>query len=265
MTSSSPLSLYRRRALVAALVRRDLLGRYRGSAFGLLWAFAEPLVLLAVYTLVFGVLFRLRAGGDSSLLAYALEIFCAIVPWLMIAETLNRSVTVMPENVSLVKKVIFPGEILPLKVVLAAAVQQVIGTAVLFLALAVLRRPIHLTWLYLPVLLVPQLLIAAGLAWLLASGGVFLRDLRQIVSLSSLCWLFLTPVFYTEDAVAAIAPAWLALNPAAVLIHNYRNALLRGLPPDWAGYLYTLVLGIALGGAGYRWFQKTKRAFVDVL
>jgi len=263
MTLSSPFSLFQRRALIAALVRRDLLGRYRGSVFGALWAFAEPLVLLAVYTLVFGVL--LRFGGGRSLLSYALEIFCGILPWLMISETLNRSVTVMPENVSLVKKVIFPGEVLPLKIVLAAAAQQLVGTSVLLLALIVLRQPVRLTWLYLPVLLVPQLLIAAGLAWFLASGGVFLRDLRQIVSLLSLCWLFLTPVFYTEEAVAGIAPAWLVLNPAAALIHNYRAALLRGLPPDWGAYLYTLLLGIALSGIGYWWFLKTKRAFVDVL
>lgn len=265
MTSLSPFSLFRRRALIAALVRRDLVGRYRGSAFGVLWALAEPLVLLAVYTLVFGVLFRLRSGSDPSLVSYALEIFCAIVPWLMISETLNRSVTVMLENTSLVKKVIFPGEVLPLKVVLAAAVQQIIGTGVLFFALIVLGRPVHLSWLYLPLLLVPQILIAAGLSWLLASGGVFLRDLKQIVSLGSLCWLFLTPVFYTEETVAAIAPVWLVVNPAAALILNYRNALLRGLPPDGAKYLYTLVLGIALSGVGYWWFQKTKRAFVDVL
>jgi lipopolysaccharide transport system permease protein len=265
MTSPSILSLFRRRALIAALVRRDLAGRYRGAAFGALWAVAEPLVLLAVYTLVFGVLFRLRSEGDSSLLSYSLEIFCGIVPWLMLSETLNRSVTVMLENVSLVKKVIFPGEVLPLKVVLAAAVQQVIGTGVLFFALIVLGRPVHLTWLYLPVLLVPQLLIAAGGAWLAASVGVFLRDLRQIVSLLTLCWLFLTPVFYTEETVARFCPFWLTANPAAALIHNYRNALLRGLPPDAGTYLYTLALGIALSGFGYWWFQKTQRAFVDVL
>ena len=265
MTLSAPRNLFQRRSLIAALVRRDLLGRYRGSVFGAVWAVAEPLALLGVYTLVFGVLFRLRSDGDPSLLSYSLEVFCGIVPWLMISESLNRSVTVMLESVSLVKKVIFPGEVLPLKIVLAGAFQQLIGTAVLLLALIVLGKPIHFTWLYLPLLLVPQILIVAGLAWLLASIGVFLRDLRQIVSLLTLCWLFLTPVFYPEETVAKIFPLWLTLNPAAALIHNYRNALLRGLPPDAGKYLSTLALGIAVSALGYWWFQKTKRAFVDVL
>lgn len=262
-------TLIKQRYLLFALVKRDILGRYKGSIFGVMWSIVEPIVLLVIYTVVFGGIFGLRLKDDPRLSAYALEVFCGIVVWLAISEGLNRCTTVVIENTSLIKKVIFPGEVLPLKVVLAAIIHQCIGLVVLLFGMLALGRGISWTWLLVPLLLIPQILLTVGIGWLVASIAVFIRDIRQAVALGSLCWMFLTPIFYTEDllrnAFSGRIAFWLTANPAASLIHNYRQILLRGNLPDWNGFLYTMVLGVVLFLAGLWWFNKTKRAFVDVI
>jgi len=255
--------------LLFALVKRDISGRYKGSVFGMIWSIIEPIVLLAVYTLFFGILLGMRLRNDPSLSSFALEVFCAIVIWLAITEALNRSTVVIFENTSLVKKVIFPAEILPLKVTCSALVHQGLGLFVLLLGLLFLGKNITWTWFLLPLLILPQFLLTAGISWILASVTVFIRDIRQIVSLSTLCWMFLTPIFYPEYIIRDFAGGkftfWLTLNPAAALIHNYRNILVRGCCPEWISYGYVLILGIFFFFFGLWWFNKTKKAFVDVI
>ncbi len=269
MSANRTGSIFKHRYLLFALVKRDILGRYRGSVFGVVWSVIEPLVLLIIYTVVFGLFLGLRMGDDPSLPAYALEVFCGIVIWLAVSEGLNRSTTVVIENVSLVKKVIFPGEILPLKVVVAALVHQCVGLLVLGAGMLVLGRGVFLTWLLLPILFAAQLLLTAGIAWLAAGIWVFIRDIRQAVALGTLCWMFLTPIFYSEElfrtAFGGRFAFWLTLNPAAALIHNYRRILLRGLLPDWLMLAYVFVLGAVFFLFGLWWFNKIKKIIPDIL
>ena len=269
MATSGLRNLFRQKYLLYALVKRDVLGRYKGSIFGVIWSIIEPIVLLIIYTVVFGGIFGLRLKDDPRLSSYALEVFCGIVVWLAISEGLNRCTTVVLENTSLVKKVIFPGEVLPLKVVLAAIIHQCVGLVVLLLGILVLGRGISWTWLLIPLLLIPQILLTVGIGWLVASIAVFIRDIRQAVALGTLCWMFMTPIFYTEDllrnAFNGRIAFWLTANPAAALIHNYRQILLRGELPDWTMFLYVLILGTVLSVIGLWWFNKTKKAFVDII
>jgi homopolymeric O-antigen transport system permease protein len=269
MLYSELQNLFRKKYLLYALVKRDLLIRYKGSIFGVIWSIIEPIVLLILYTILFGGLFGLRLRETPSLSAYALYVFCGIVVWLAISEGLNHCTIVILENTSLVKKVIFPAEILPLKIICAAVVHQLIGLAVLLLGMLILGKSIALTWLLIPMLLIPQMLLTAGIGWLLAGITVFIRDLRQIVALGTLCLMFLTPIFYPEDIFRTAAGGkfafWLTVNPIAALIHNYRLILLQGELPDWAMYFYVLILGVVLSVIGLWWFNKTKRAFVDVI
>lgn len=255
--------------LLFALVKRDVLGKYKGAVFGVLWTVIEPIVLLVMYTVVFGGIFGLRFQDDPRISSYALEVFCGIVIWLAISEGLNHSTTVMLENVSLIKKVIFPGEILPLKVVCSAIFHQFIGLLVLFVGMLILGRGISLTWIFIPILLIPQFLLTAGLAWLTASIGVFIRDIRQAVALGLLCWMFLTPIFYPEElfrtAFGGRFAFWLTLNPAAALIHNYRRILLRGRFPDWWMVAYLVIFGGVFFVFGLWWFNKTKKIYPDIL
>ncbi len=262
-------SLFRHCYLLYALVKRDVIGRYKGSIFGVIWSAVEPIVLLVIYTVVFGGIFKLRLEADSSLTSFSLYVFCGIVIWLAISESLNRATTVIIENVSLVKKVIFPTEVLPLKVIFSALVHQLIGLAVLLLGLLFLGKPLAATWLLIPLMLIPQILLTAGAAWILAAVTVFIRDFRQVVSLGTLCGMFLTPVFYPEKFISRAFGGkiafWLVINPASSLIHNYRNILLNGKLPDPTMYFYTLLLGAFLFLLGFFWFNRVKRAFVDVI
>ena len=261
--------LVRNKFLLFALVKRDVLGRYKGSVFGVIWSIIEPVTLLVIYTVLFGGIFGLRMEDDPRLSSYALEVFCGIVVWLALSEGLNRCTTVVLENTSLVKKVIFPGEVLPLKVVLSAIVHQCVGLVVLLIGVLVLGRGISWTWLLIPLLLIPQILLTTGIGWLVASITVFIRDIRQVVALGTLCLMFMTPIFYPEDlfrtAFNGRFAFWLTLNPVAVLIHNYRCILLRGTLPDWSTLLYVLILGISFFFLGLWWFNKTKKAFSDVI
>lgn len=262
-------NLIKQKYLISALVKRDIMGRYKGSIFGVIWSIIEPIVLLIIYTIVFGLLFGLRMEDDPSLSAYALEVFCGIIVWLAINEGLNRCTTVVIENASLVKKVIFPGEVLPLKVVLSAIVHQCIGLLVLLAGIIILRGTLPWTWVLIPILILPQLLFTVGIGWLVASIGVFIRDIRQAVALGTLCWMFLTPIFYPESIISNFAQGkltfWLTINPVSSLVHNYRMILLRGKLPDWTMYFYVLILGTVLSVIGLWWFNKTKKAFVDVI
>lgn len=257
------------RHLLFALVKRDVLGRYRGSVAGVAWSVIEPLSLLVIYTIVFGILLGLRLEDDPSLAAYALEVFSGIVVWLAVSEGLNRSTTVVVENISLVKKVIFPGEILPVKVVCSAVVHQCVGFLVLLAGMLLLGRGVSLSWLLLPVLILPQVLMTAGLAWLFAGIGVFIRDIRQAVALGTICWMFLTPIFYPEELLRTALDGkfafWLTLNPAAALIHNYRLVLLWGRLPDPAMLVYLFSLGGLMFFFGFWWFNKIKKVIPDLL
>ncbi|MFH1038453.1 MAG: ABC transporter permease [PVC group bacterium] len=262
-------TIFRHKYLLYALVKRDVLGRYKGSVFGIVWSVIEPLALLVIYTAVFGGLLGLRLEDDPRLSSYALEVFCGIVIWLAISEGINRCTTVVLENAGMVKKVIFPGEILPLKVVCSAIVHQCIGLVVLLAGILALGRGPFWTWALIPLLIIPQLLLTAGVGWVVAGIGVFIRDIKQAVSLGTLCWMFLTPIFYPEyylrQAFGGKLAFWLTANPAAALIHNYRQILLRGRLPDRTMYFYVLALGALLFIFGLWWYNKTKKAFVDVI
>lgn len=263
------ISLPRHIYLLYALVKRDVIGRYKGSIFGVIWSAVQPIVLLIIYTIVFGGIFKLRLENNSSLTSFSVYVFTGIIIWLALSESLNRSTTVIIENISLVKKVIFPTEILPLKVVFSALVHQLIGLAVLLVGIVILGKTLSWTWFLLPLMLIPQILITAGAAWILAGISVFIRDFRQITSLTVLCGMFLTPIFYPEkyivEAFGGKIAFWLTLNPASALIHNYRNILLNGKLPDPTMYFYTLLLGGLIFLVGFYWFNRVKRAFVDVI
>lgn len=253
------------RGLIRAMVRREVANRYKGSLLGAWWAFIHPAVMIVVFTIIFSGIFGARFPDQRGHLSFAVYLFCGLLPWIAFSEGVQRATVVINENVNLVKRVIFPVETLPVNVALAAVVQQLLGTVVLLLAYLALERTLHATALLAPLLLVPQLLITVGLGWLAASLGVFLRDVPQLSQLSLMTWMYLTPIFYPE---ASIPPAyrWLVkYNPMAPLVHSYRNIFLEGRMPDWRGLSVTLGFGVLCFVLGYWWFERTKKAFADVL
>jgi lipopolysaccharide transport system permease protein len=253
------------RGLLRSMVRREVVGRYKGSLFGAWWAFIQPAAMIVVFTVIFSGIFGARFPAQRGHLSFAVYLFCGLLPWMAFGEGVQRATNALVENVSLVKRVVFPVEALPVNFALAAVVQQLFGTVVLLLVFLALERTFHPTALLAPLLLVPQLLITFGLGWLAASLGVFIRDMPQVNQLTLMAWMYLTPIFYPE---ASIPPqyAWLVkYNPMAPLVRSYRNVLLEGRLPDWSGLGFTLCFGVVCFVFGYWWFERTKKGFADVL
>lgn len=257
--------LPRRADLIWPLARRMTLARYRGSALGLLWALLTPAVMIAVFTFIFAGIFGARFTEGGTPWEYALYLFCGLLPWTAFAETVQQSAGIVVAHANLVKRVVFPLETLPVAQALAALVTQLFGTVALFLATVVIRHELHVTALWLPVLLIPQLLLTLGGAWLVASLGVFVRDTSQVLGLLLMAWMYLTPIIYPEHVVPVRFRPALELNPFTPLMRSYRRALLEGLPPDWTGLVYTTVFALAVFLLGYWWFARTRKNFADVI
>jgi lipopolysaccharide transport system permease protein len=257
--------IVRHRELIGMMVRRDLAMRYRATAMGFLWALLNPLLTLLLYTYVFSIVLKVKFGADASTASFALYLFCGMLPWLGFSEGLGRCATVVVDNVNLVKKVVFPLEILPLNVVLSALVTQGIGTLILLPAIVLLGHSPTWHWALAPLLVVPQTLWAAGFGWLVASLGVYIRDVGQAIGLALMACMFLTPIYYPVSAIPE-AYRWIAdVNPLAIFIGGHRALLLDGRLPDLGPLALHTALGAGVCLLGYTWFAKTKKGFADVL
>lgn len=253
------------RSLIRSLVRRELLARYRGSFGDLLWTVVNPLLLMLTYYFVFGLVLKSRFAGDPSPEGFVLYFLAGMLPWLAISESLARAPVVLHENRNLIKKLVFPVEVLPLN---QTAMGLITGSValVLFLGLLwILRGRIPATACALPLIVLPQVLLTAGLAWALAALGVFLRDLAHLMSFTLNLWFFLTPICYDSRALPAAALPALGKNPLFVLVRQYRRVLLEGAMPEWEplAKLYLLALLVFFGG--YAWFARSRKSFADSL
>lgn len=253
----------RHRELILRMARREVEMRYRGSALGLVWSLITPLLMLGVYTFVFSQVFNSKWSGTDT--PFALLLFAGLIVFGILSEPVNRAPALMFENISYVKKVVFPLDALAwvalLSTLFTAAVNVVIWT--LFHLVAVGLPP--WTAILLPVLLLPLCLLTVGLVWLLSSLGVFVRDLRQAVPVVTTILMFLSPVFYPVSA----APPWIQglmrLSPLAMALDQSRDALVAGRLPDWTVWLVQLAVSWVVFALGYAWFQRSRRGFADVL
>ncbi|HKP47478.1 MAG TPA: ABC transporter permease [Pyrinomonadaceae bacterium] len=248
-----------------SFARRDLVARYKGSALGVAWAILTPVIMIAIFTFIFAGIFGARFGPRSSPWDYALYLFCGLLPWTMFQETVQRSTTTIIERANLVKRVVFPLEALPAAQTLSALGNQLFGTIALLLAVVVIQHQFHATALWLPIVLIPQLLATVGAAWLVASLGVFFRDLAQGITLILMAWMYLTPIIYPETIVPERYQPFINANPFTALVRSYRRIFLEGNPPDWTGLAYFTIFGLLLFIFGYWWFAKTRRNFADVI
>jgi lipopolysaccharide transport system permease protein len=251
--------------LVRTMTRREVALRYKGSVLGIAWAVLTPVMLIAIFTFIFAGIFRARFGASGSGWDYALYLFCGLLPWTAFQEAVQLSSQTVVLRANLVKRVVFPLEILPMAQALASLVNQMFGTLVFLAATVIIRHELHLSVLWLPVLIVPQLLATFGVAWFVSSVGVFLRDVVQGVTLVLMAWMYLTPIIYPESIIPERYRPWVNLNPFAGLIRSYRNIMLEGTPPDWPGLAYFTVFALCCFIFGYWWFAKTRRHFADVI
>jgi lipopolysaccharide transport system permease protein len=254
-----------RSELILSLARRQLVARYKGSALGIVWALLTPVVTIAIFTFIFAGIFGARFGSSGSHWDYALHLFCGLLPWTMFQETVQQSSTTILTHANLVKRVVFPLETLPIAQALSSLGNQLFGTLALLIAILVIHGEIHLSVLWLPVLMIPQLLLTLGAAWLIASLGVFLRDIAQGITLFLMAWMFLTPIIYPESIVPVRYRPFININPFTPLIRNYRRVLIEGATPDWSGLAYFTVWALISFMVGYWWFARTRKNFADVI
>jgi len=259
-------SLWRNRNLIHALAKREVLGRYRGSALGLLWSFFNPLFMLTIYTFVFSEVFKARwSAGSDSKTEFALVLFAGLIILNLFNECISRAPNILISNVNYVKKIVFPLEILPFVVLLSAMFHGLISLAVWLLAFVIFFGLPHMTVLYLPLTLVPLFMFIMGLSWMLASLGVFLRDLTQFIGVFTTVLAFLSPVFYPISALPETYRHLLYLNPLTPVIEQTRDPLFWGSAPDAVLLLTCWIAAVVTACLGFAWFQKTRKGFADVL
>jgi lipopolysaccharide transport system permease protein len=244
------------------MARRDILARYRGSFAGVFWTVLNPLILMGTYFFVFGVVLQAQNQNRTG---FALYFLSGMLPWLAFSEAVGRSPYVVVEHRSFVKKLVFPLEILPVNYLLAGLITEVFAIGIFLIILLLLRGAIPLTALWLPVVMIPQVLVTLGICWFLAALGVFFRDLGQIMGFVLTLWFFITPICYPEASLPKAMLPLLSKNPVFILVHAYRACLLDGRAPDALALAKLLAASLILFFAGHAFFYKLRKHFADVL
>lgn len=259
-------SLWRNRSLVKASIKREVLGRYRGSIIGVLWSFINPLFMLVVYTFIFSVVFKARwSGGSDSKTEFALVLFAGLLVFNLFSECINRAPSLIVANQNYVKKVVFPLEILPWIGFGAALFHGVVSFGVWLVAYFIFFGLPHVTVLFFPLVLLPFALFIMGLSWGLASLGVYLRDVNQFIGLLTTVIMFLSPIFYPASSLPEVYRSWLYLNPLTPVIEQTRDVLFWGKLPDFQMLGIYMLATSCVAWLGFAWFQKTRKGFADVL
>ncbi|MFQ5588326.1 MAG: ABC transporter permease [Nitrospiria bacterium] len=259
-------SLVQNRQLIWQMTKRDVVGRYKGSILGLAWSFFNPLIMLTVYTFVFSVAFKARwQTGSDSKTEFALALFVGMIVHGVLAECVNRAPGLILGNVSYVKKVVFPLEILPLIAMGATLFHTLMSLSVWALFFLLVNHALNWTVIFSPLIFIPLILFSLGLAWFLASLGVFLRDVGQITVVLTTILLFMSPVFYPISNLPVPYQKILYANPLTFIIEQSRAVLMWGKLPNFPGLILALAISCIVAWLGFAWFQKTRKGFADVL
>ena len=250
--------------LLYGLTKREVLGRYRGSFFGLVWSLLGPLLMLGVYTFAFHELLGARWPGTDRQ-GFATMMFAGLIIHGLMSECLIKSTDAIAGNPNFVKRVVFPLTVLPLVPVFTALFHALLSFATLCVITILSGQSLTWTAVFLPLIVAPYVLFLCGLSWFLAAIGVYIRDVVQLSSMLSMAFLFLSPVFYPATSIPERYRALANLNPLTIIVEQARAALFLGEAPHWfslgwyTGYaILTAVLGLWV-------FRSLRRGFADVL
>ena len=258
---------WRHQTLIRILTWREISGRYRGSLFGSLWSLLTPLLMLGVYTLVFGVIAPTRWPGaeEQGIGMFALRLLAGMVIHGLLGEALSRAPTLVTSQPNYVTKVVFPLEVLGWVNLLTALFHTAMALLVLIALNAALGTGLSWALLALPAILLPYALLLLGLTWLVAALGVYLRDLAQLIGPLVMMTMFLGPVFYPREAMPAAAQPWLAANPITIPVEQVRRVLFEAQWPQWDILAQYSLVAAAVYLFGLWAFSKLKKGFADVL
>ena len=254
--------------LALPLIRREIVGRYRGSALGLLWSLLIPLFMLGIYTFVFGFVFKSRWAGataDTSIGDYAIILFSGLIVFQLFAEVINRAPGLILANTNFVKRIVFPLEVLVPVALGTALFNLAVSLVVLLAFMLAIRHSVPVTALWLPVILLPFCLMILGLSWFLASVGVYVRDIGQVIGTIVTALMFMSPIFFPLSSLPHWLQPVLLFNPLAVPVELARDALVMGERPHFMTLAPYTAVAAVICWLGYLWFQKTRKGFADVL
>ncbi|MBG84574.1 MAG: sugar ABC transporter permease [Phycisphaerae bacterium] len=266
-------SPWQHRDLISRLGRREIEVRYRGSVLGLFWAIMQPLVLLAVYTFVFGMVFQAKAprmgiedaAAGMNMSNFALELFAGLIVFNLFSDCVGRAPSVLRSNITFVKKVVFPLEILPWSTMIMAIFNALVASLVfaIFYAFVIGTPPV--TILLVPVIVLPVIIMVFGFSWILMSIGLYVQDTQQVVGLILTVTLFTCPIFYPLSVVPEPWQSWLYINPLTTVIEMLRSSVFMGTAPDYGIWLIYLGASLAIAWIGWIWFMATRRGFADAI
>ena len=260
------IALKRHFALIVQMAKRDVASRYRGSFMGLFWSFFNPLLMLAIYTFVFGVIFKARWNMHvTSHIAFAIILFAGLNVSMMFTECANRASTLIVDNTNFVKKVVFPLETLSWSVLGAALFHLLIATIALLAIELIATHHIPWTVVLFPIVIAVFLPFMAGTIWLLASLGVFFRDLKQAIAIVTTAMMFLAPIMYPMSMIPGQYRIFLYLNPLTVIAMASQNVLFLGELPRWDHLALYFVASCLFAWLAFAWFEKTRKGFADVV
>lgn len=252
--------IYEYREMIYNLVKRELRGRYKGSALGFLWTFLNPLLQLLVYTLVFSVIMR------SGIEQYYIFLFVALVPWIFFSASVTGGSTSVQASADMVKKIYFPREVMPIAYVTSAFVNMILTFLVVFGVLILTGFGVNIkAVLFLPIIMIVEYILALGIALLTSALTVYFRDLAYILGIITMAWQFLTPVMYAEEMVPAkLMPIW-NINPMTPIIQAYRTILYYKEIPQLGTLIHATILGILVLVIGSVMFRRLQKGFAEEL
>lgn len=258
--------LGKHRSLTFELTQREVLGRYRGASFGLLWSLISPFLMLLVYTMAFGFIMKGRWPGSSgSTTDFALILFAGLTVHGFFAECFTRAPQLIVSNTGYVKRVVFPLDILVWSMTLSALFHLVMNMVVLLLLYLCVKGSIHPTAVLLPIVLLPLVILTAGIGWMTSALGVYLRDIGQIAGVIAAAMLFLSSAIIPVESVPASYRIVFELNPLTFIINQVREVVIWGRLPDWSGLAIYTLIACVVAVIGHRIFTKLRVGFADVL
>ena len=258
--------LTRHRQLLFAMARREIADRYAGQSLGVLWAVIHPVLIMGVYVFIFAYVIRMKIGGTHELpLDYTTYLLSGLIPWMCLQESMSKASVVMVNNANLVKQVVFPIEVLPVKVVMASIFSMLISLFILIVYVLIKNHYLPMSYVLLPVLLIFQMALMIGINYLLSAIGAYFRDLKDFVQIFNTVGLYLIPIFYLPDQVPRIFRPLLYCNPFSHVIWCYQDVLYFGRFEHRWSWVLCFALAIGMFLAGYRIFRKLKTMFGNVL
>lgn len=263
--SSGFSSLVLHRDLLKTLVVRDVHTKYRETIFGYWWLIAYPILMLATYSFIFGGIFKSRWLNQGGITDFVAMLYCGLIIFGIFSDSINRATTAIRSQPNFVKKVVFPLELLPLVLVGSSVFSALINLGLLIILVLVTKFAIPPSAIFLPVIIVPFIILVMGLVWGLAAIGVFFPDLSQIVNVFTSIMLFLSPVFFPLASAPAIVQPFLMLNPLTFPIEETRNILLLAQQPNWGGVALYAAIAAVVAWLGLWVFQSSRSAFSDVI